>query len=127
MMGIMNKRILIVEQDKEIAEKLNSMLYEEGYATRRADNEQGIYAAIEEFNPNLILMDYFSSSSIGFNRPEICKRLAANSNTNLPVIILSERTKLRIKQALKYSLFPEKPFSLHYIIRQINSCMQALG
>jgi DNA-binding response OmpR family regulator len=119
----MNKRILIVERDREIAEKLHSLLFEEGYSTYKADSEQEIYIAIEQFDPSLILMDQ-TSGGIGFNGEQICRRLAAGLNKNVPVVILSERTVLKIKQSLKYSLFSDTSFNLHYIVRQINSCMQ---
>ena len=53
----MNKRILIVEDEKNIVDILSFNLSKEGYETLEAyDGEAGLQLALEQ-NPDLILLD----------------------------------------------------------------------
>ena len=81
------KRVLIVEDEKNIVDILRFNLQREGYETAEAyDGEAGLQLAETE-NPDLILLDVMLPKLIGF---EVCKRLREKGN-NVPVIILTAR------------------------------------
>lgn len=120
----MNKRILIVEDDRDVAEMLEFILHDEGFATRKLNSGRDVFTTIDHFHPDLVLMDYILHGE-KMNGAEICRRIKGDSKTGrIPVIIISASTKSKIKESLQCDLFIEKPFDLHFLVRQINNCMQ---
>lgn len=68
----MNKRILIVEDEKNIVDILSFNLSKEGYETLEAyDGEAGLQLALEQ-NPDLILLDLMLPKMNGF---DVCRSL----------------------------------------------------
>lgn len=119
----MNKRILIVEDDYDVAEMLEFILNDEGFATRKLNSDRDVFTTIEQFHPDLVLMDYLLHGA-GMNGAQICRKIKNDSNiSRIPVIIISASTKSKIKESLQCDLFIEKPFDLHFLVRQINTCM----
>jgi DNA-binding response OmpR family regulator len=119
----MNKRILIVEDDHDVAEMLEFILNDEGFATRKLNNDRDVFTTIDQFHPDLVLMDYILRGG-GLNGAEICRKIKDDSKTGrIPVIIISASTKSKIKESLQCDLFIEKPFDLHFLVKQINTCM----
>ena len=119
----MNERILIVEDDKDVAEMLEFILNDEEFSTRKLNCDHEVFAVIEEYKPNLVLMDYILHGG-SLNGGQICQKIKDDSKTScIPVIIISAYTKSRIKGSLACDSFIEKPFDLHFLVRQINSCL----
>lgn len=72
----------------------------------------------------LILMDYVLRGG-SLNDGQICQKIKDDSKmSGIPVIIISANTKFRIKESLSCDSFIEKPFDLHFLVRQINSCLR---
>jgi DNA-binding response OmpR family regulator len=118
------KKILIVEDDKDVAEMLEFILGDEGFLTRKLSCDREVFSAMEDFKPDLVLMDYILHGG-ELNGGEICRRIKGDSRMScIPVIIISAYTKSRIKGSHDYDIFIEKPFDLHFLVRQINSCLQ---
>jgi twitching motility two-component system response regulator PilH len=118
------KKILIVEDDKDVAEMLEFILGDEGFSTRKLDCDREVFMVIEDFKPDLVLMDYILHGG-GLNGGDICRRIKGDSRMScIPVIIISAYTKSRIKGGLNCDAFIAKPFDLHFLVRQINSCLQ---
>ena len=66
----MKKRVLIVEDEKNIVDILSFNLVREGYETLEAyDGETGLQLALEQ-NPDLILLDLMLPKRSGF---DVCK------------------------------------------------------
>ena len=73
----MNKKILVVEDEKAISDILEFNLKKEGYeVVCAADGEAGLSAARGE-NPDLILLDVMLPKLDGF---EVCKEVRKSSN-----------------------------------------------
>jgi len=85
----MNKRILIVEDEKNIVDILSFNLSKEGYETLEAyDGEAGLQLALEQ-NPDLILLDIMLPGEDGL---EILSRLKASEVTKeIPVIMVTAK------------------------------------
>ena len=81
------KRVLIVDDEKNIVNILKFNLQKEGYDTLEAyDGEAGLQLALQE-NPDLILLDVMLPQMNGF---DVCRTLRQERN-NVPVIILTAR------------------------------------
>jgi DNA-binding response OmpR family regulator len=83
----MGKRVLVIDDDKAILEAVGSILKYEDYDVRTTVTPENINDDIDEFNPDLILLDINLGS---FNGLQICRTLKGNPQTkSIPVIILS--------------------------------------
>ena len=91
------KKILIVEDDKDIAQGLSLRLEANGYATASAtDARSGIETAAKE-NPDMILLDLGLPDENGFVMMENLQRNPALSS--VPVIVLTGRPQEVYKEA----------------------------
>lgn len=84
---IMNKKILLVEDDKFLRELITKKLKSEKYeVVETVDGESGL-AKIKEIKPDLILLDLILPGIDGF---EVLSRLKDNAAIrSIPVIVLS--------------------------------------
>ncbi|WP_449277100.1 MtrAB system response regulator MtrA [Leucobacter sp. GX24907] len=83
----MSARILVVDDDRALAEMLGMVLESEGFETESsADGEQAI-VAFREYRPDLVLLDVMLP---GLDGIEVCKAIRADSGT--PIIMLTART-----------------------------------
>ena len=81
------KRILIVDDEKEIRGLLAETFAMEGYATDQAADGEGALLLIEK-QPDLILLDINLPDMDGY---QICQ--AIRGRTNAPILFLSARTE----------------------------------
>ena len=86
-MNTMDRKILIVEDDKFLRELIAQKLTKEGYAIVEAiDGEEGIKKTKEE-KPDLILLDLILPGADGF---EVLSQIKADPELSpIPIIILS--------------------------------------
>ena len=81
-----NQKILIVDDDSNIAELLELYLNKEFFDTRISGDGLDALKAFEEFKPDLILLDLMLPGIDGY---EVCKRIRVTSN--VPIIIMSAK------------------------------------
>ena len=113
-----SERILIVEDEKKIADILQSALSENGFNADVAyDGSQG-YKLFKEHHYDLIILDI---NLPGLTGHDLCKRFRS-SNLNIPIIFLSSRTGLNEK-IIGYNLgaddFLVKPFEFKELLFKI--------
>ena len=83
----MKKRVLIVEDEKNIVDILSFNLTREGYDTLEAyDGEAGLQLALEQ-NPDLILLDLMLPKMNGF---DVCRTIRAEGRST-PIVMLTAR------------------------------------
>ena len=84
-----SKRLLLVEDDRALAELVTFHFDRAGYAvTRTGDGEEALILA-EEVRPDLILLDWMIEGISGI---EVCRRLRRRPATaNVPIIMLTAR------------------------------------
>jgi two-component system, OmpR family, response regulator MprA len=80
-------RVLVVEDDVEIADVLRRSLRREGHEVRTAADGVGALDAAEEFVPDLVILDLGLPRLDGV---EVCRRLRAEGD--VPILILTART-----------------------------------
>ena len=79
--------ILIVDDTPDNVRLLSTILTTQGYQVRKALNGQRAIATVQEFPPNLILLDVMMPEMNGY---EVCAQLKASPKTSsIPIIFLS--------------------------------------
>src|ERR1700677_3690795 len=88
------KRVLVIEDDKDIVELVRYNLEKDGYqVTASADGATGL-AQIRKAPPDLLVLDLMLPKLSGL---EICKKVRKDIGLNrLPVLILRPRAKKQI-------------------------------
>ena len=113
------KKILIIEDDKDIAEGLKETLEDEGYRIALAlDGQKGLEQISQE-NFELIICDLMMPEINGF---EVISEIRKFQN-ELPIIILSARIDIKDKvRALDLGAddYLTKPFSSDELLARIN-------
>ena len=116
----MSKRILIVEDEKNIVDILSFNLSKEGYETLEAyDGDAGLQLALEQ-NPDLILLDLMLPKRSGF---DVCRSLRAAGH-NTPVIMLTareEETDKVLGLELGADDYITKPFSMRELLARVKA------
>lgn len=115
----MDKKILVVEDEKAIADILEFNLRKEGYTVVCAyDGEDGLSHALED-KPDLILLDVMLPKLDGF---EVCK--AVRRTSNVPIIMLTAREE-EVDKILGLELgaddYITKPFSMRELMARIKA------
>lgn len=118
----MSRRVLIVEDEKAIADIIAFNLKREGYDVLTAyDGNIGLQMAVKE-QPELILLDVMLPGVDGF---EVLRRIREKSD--LPVIMLTAREEEDDKVTgleLGADDYITKPFSMRELIARVNANMR---
>jgi len=116
----MSKRILIVEDEKNIVDILSFNLSREGYDTLEAyDGEAGLKLALEE-DPDLILLDLMLPKLNGF---DVCRRVR-EKNRSTPILMLTAREEESDKVLgleLGADDYITKPFSMRELLARVKA------
>ena len=116
------KKILVVEDEKTIADILVFNLGREGYDTMAAyDGAEGLHKALTE-SPDLILLDVMLPEMDGF---EVCRRVRAQSD--IPIIMLTAREEEADKVMgleLGADDYITKPFSMRELIARCKALLR---
>lgn len=80
------QRILIVDDDENIAELISLYLMKECYETKIVGDGESALNDFDEFKPNLVLLDLMLPGIDGY---QVCREIRAKSGT--PVIMLSAK------------------------------------
>src|SRR5258708_29889007 len=83
----MSKKVLVVDDDVDILEGIALILEIEGYTVSTIAKGEKTYKRVEEFQPDLVLLDI---RMFGTDGRAICKRLKSQKKTkHIPVILVS--------------------------------------
>ena len=110
----MSKKILIVDDEKDIVETLAFMLKQKGYECISAyDGEEGLKLAKEE-SPNLIILDVMMPKINGY---KICRLLKFDSKyKDIPIIMVTARGQaqdIQIGEETGADEYITKPFEFN--------------
>ena len=83
------QKILIVDDDNNIAELISLYLTKECYDTKIVNDGEEALTAYEHYNPNLILLDLMLPGIDGY---QVCREIRAKSN--VPIIMLSAKGEI---------------------------------
>ena len=121
----MDKKILIVDDEKTIVDILKFNLEKEGYHTVEAyDGEDGLAKAFSE-QPDLILLDLMLPKMDGF---EVCRKVREKMST--PILMLTAREE-EVDKVLGLELgaddYITKPFSVREVMARIRANLRRTG
>ena len=86
---VAKQKIVIVDDDANIAELISLYLTKECYDTRMVQDGEEALAMYEQYQPNLILLDLMLPGIDGY---QVCREIRAKSN--LPIIMLSAKGEI---------------------------------
>lgn len=118
------KKILIVDDSPDILELLTLILELESYEVRGIVDGLELDASVENFHPDLILLDVMLGHVDG---RDLCKRLKANNSTkSIAVIMISASHNLSMiaTKQCKPDDFIAKPFDIDDLLQKIARQLQ---
>lgn len=116
------QRILIVDDDENIAELISLYLLKECFATEIAYNGRDALALVDSFNPQLILLDIMLPDIDGY---EICTEIRKTKQT--PIIMLSAKGEVFDKVlGLKLGAddYMMKPFDSNELVARVKAVLR---
>jgi len=109
--------ILIVEDNKELADLLCDFLRMENYTVSVADTGEKALALYEKYGARLVVLDIMLPGIDGF---AVCKKIREESNT--PILIVSAKTEKEDKLGgltLGADDYIEKPYDIDILLAKI--------
>lgn len=116
----MAKQILIIEDDEDILQVLETVLEHNDFTVKGLSRTDDIFKSIDEYKPDLVLTDYLLS---GTNGGKICQLIKGNKDTcHIPVILISAYPELAVSLGtFGFDAFITKPFDINVLVKKINS------
>lgn len=110
----MDKKILVLEKNRDILELINIVLTDEGYHVDLLSSEKEIFEHIRNFKPDAILLDVISPTEEG---TALCKTIkAAEDSSHIPVIVLSTHPRLEVVKEICADEVVAKPFDISFLL-----------
>ena len=122
------QRILIIEDEQDLADLIAFNLQGEGYAvTVSHDGREGLESALEA-PPDLIILDLMLPTLLG---TEVCKRLKGKGGTaGVPVIMLTAKGE-EIDRVVGFEVgaddYVVKPFSVRELLLRVRALLRRTG
>jgi DNA-binding response OmpR family regulator/curved DNA-binding protein CbpA len=120
----MTKKILVVDDDRNIGQILHASLSAKGYETIISRNGEDALSQFRESEPDLVLLDVLLPKMNGW---DVCKKIKAEElGQKTPVILMSavyKNFKMQHDAKVKYGAddFIEKPFQLSQLLSTVTS------
>ncbi|NEU06981.1 response regulator transcription factor [Flavihumibacter sp. R14] len=119
----MKKKIVVVENDRDICEIIFHILSEEGYETILCYTEKGAIDIIEMSMPDAILLDIIQPSEQG---TALCRAIkAAETTRHIPVIVLSTYSKIAAVKQVCADEVVTKPFDITALLEVVKEQLAA--
>ena len=119
---VSKQKILIVDDDVNIAELISLYLTKECYDTRMVHDGEEALAVYEQYQPNLILLDLMLPGIDGY---QVCREIRAKSN--LPIIMLSAKGEI-FDKVLGLELgaddYVMKPFDSKVLVARVKAVLR---
>ncbi len=116
------RRILVVEDERTIAETVEARLRAEGFAVTVAADGPAAVAAAKRVQPDLVVLDVMLP---GFDGLEVCRRIQAERP--VPVLMLTARddeNDLLVGLAVGADDYLTKPFSLRELAARVHALLR---
>jgi DNA-binding response OmpR family regulator len=120
---MMARRVLVVDDDRDLCDLLSDFLVEEGYLVSRAYAGQDAIDAARSNPPDAVLLDLLLPDLSGLAVGHALREAA--SNRDVPIVIISgDRAALsRSRQEIGAHSFLEKPFSLAAVQAAVHAAL----
>ena len=119
---VSKQRILIVDDDNNIAELISLYLTKECFETKIVNDGESALDAVESFEPNLILLDLMLPGIDGY---QVCREVCAKNS--VPIIMLSAKGEV-FDKVLGLELgaddYMEKPFDTKELVARVKAVLR---
>ena len=119
---VAKQKILIVDDDENIAELISLYLTKECFETMIVSDGESALSAVNSFDPNLILLDLMLPCIDGY---QVCRDVRATRNT--PIIMLSAKGEV-FDKVLGLELgaddYMEKPFDTKELVARVKAVLR---
>lgn len=119
---VSKQRILIVDDDENIAELISLYLTKECFETMIVHDGESVISATETFDPNLILLDLMLPGIDGY---QVCREVRAKYS--IPIIMLSAKGEV-FDKVLGLELgaddYIEKPFDSKEMVARVKAVLR---
>jgi DNA-binding response OmpR family regulator len=115
----MQRKVLIVDDNRDMVEVLQLILEMKGYVVVCLDNGEALVDAVEQIRPNLVLMDIMLGSLDG---RDLCNNLKVNLATKeIPVIFISASHEAFALEGKSFGAeaFIPKPFEIADLVGNV--------
>ena len=116
------QKILIVDDDNNIAELISLYLTKECFDTRIVNDGEEAMIAFDQYNPNLILLDLMLPGMDGY---QVCREIRAKAN--VPIIMLSAKGEI-FDKVLGLELgaddYMMKPFDSKELVARVKAVLR---
>ena len=116
------QKILIVDDDNNIAELISLYLTKECFDTKIVNDGEEALTAFEQYNPNLILLDLMLPGIDGY---QVCREVRAKAN--VPIIMLSAKGEV-FDKVLGLELGADdylvKPFAFAELLARVRTLLR---
>lgn len=118
-------KVLLVEDDRALAEVLEYNLRERGYEVIRCSDGQDALNQARSRIPDVILLDIMIPVMDGF---EVCRRIRSSPGTeNTPILMMTAKSE-EVDQIVGYRVgaddYVTKPFSVKVLLERVNSLLR---
>ena len=119
---VAKQKILIVDDDNNIAELISLYLTKECFETKIVNDGESALLAMDSFAPNLILLDLMLPGIDGY---QVCREVRSKSST--PIIMLSAKGEV-FDKVLGLELgaddYMEKPFDSKELVARVKAVLR---
>ncbi|MEZ6094217.1 MAG: response regulator [Pirellulaceae bacterium] len=118
-------RVLVVEDDRSLADILEYNLQDRGYEVIRSSDGQDAIQQAKGKSPDLIILDVMIPVMDGL---EVCRRLRSMPETEgLPILMLTAKSE-EVDQIVGYKVgaddYVTKPYSIKVLLERVNSLIR---
>jgi DNA-binding response OmpR family regulator len=116
------RRLLVVEDERAIADAVAARLRAEGFAVQVVGDGPGAVAAAHDNPPDLVVLDIMLP---GFDGLEVCRRIQAERP--VPILMLTARddeTDLLVGLAVGADDYMVKPFSMRELAARVHALLR---
>ena len=113
------KKILVVDDDDDVLETIQLILEIGGYEVEPLNDAEVVFERIDEFKPDLILLDVVLGKIDG---RVICSQIKCHIDTkNIPILMMSGLYDLKEVQDMECAPddFMSKPFKMDVLLEKI--------
>ncbi len=115
----MTRKVLIADDEPNIVASLEFLMGRQGYDTLVVGDGDEVFAAVERFRPDLILLDVMLPHRDGF---EVCQQLRAGGHDTVKIMMLTAKgreSEVAKGLAIGADAYVTKPFSTRDLVARV--------
>lgn len=118
---MVKKKILLVDDEKNLRILVKEVLSERGYTVRDATSGMECLKKLKTFRPNLIIMDMMMPKMSGYDTIKEIRKDSKNDDIKIVVLTVSKVAEAAKFQLSKYNVsdYINKPFDNEELIKRL--------